>query len=107
MALFCSVGFRITLILQWLTIALSQTQVPLTNTEKQVILARHNAARNAVAKGTFPGRTSNLPPATNMNQLLWVCQSLNYGLIPTNIIIIKNNEIKSDHRYNLHTINSI
>ena len=46
--------------------------VPLWPADRQYILDKHNEVRNQVAAGNYGGLNGNLPPATNMNELLWV-----------------------------------
>ena len=57
------------------------TSQSLTTAQKQLILNQHNAVRNNVAAGNFTGFSGNLPSATNMNELLWVCKSYNCSMI--------------------------
>ena len=67
-----SLSWALTLLLGWL-IALQAHAIdptgaaPLTPSEKAQILKLHNDLRGALSRGEVPG----MPPATNMNQLVW------------------------------------
>ena len=48
----------------------------LSTSDKQAILDLHNEARNNVSGGTFASileQTGFLPPATDMEEVIWVC----------------------------------
>ncbi len=65
---------QVVLVLPWLLLPIESGAgevVQLSTADKQLILDFHNAVRSTVASGEQPGATGKLPPAANMNRLLW------------------------------------